>query len=232
MLYNKPLFLTLTLLTLLLLLISLSTTTNALFVRLQNGKPQCFMEDLNEKTQVIVGYKFPALRYQQQQSGSVSGVSLKVEISDPFGNVIISKDLNHQWDAVVPFKSLAEVSGVYEICFQAHVPSSILSKNEDEFSKLIVKIDIDDDAIHYEKLESKDRLENINGLLEKLKDKISYVQSDQSYIKAREERFRETSECVERRVWYFGFLMFVVLIACGTWQVLHLKSFFKQKKLA
>jgi hypothetical protein len=134
-------------LTLLCIIIVLITSyTNAVFVQLNSGRTQCFLEDLNENTQVIVSYQLPAMK-------SNPANKLKVEITDPFGNLLLQKDLDN-WNAVVPFKSLHEVSGIYEVCFQGYFP-------QERDVPLHVKVEIDDDAKHYDKLESKDRLESM-----------------------------------------------------------------------
>lgn len=47
----------------------------------------------------------------------------------------------------------------------------------------------------------------------------------------REERFRQTSESTNRRVLWWSILQTLILVATGIWQMQHLKSFFKAKKL-
>jgi hypothetical protein len=191
--------------------------TIATFVKLTSGRPQCFIEDLNENAQALVHYKFPCRKENPQNK-------LKIEISDPFSNLLLQQDLEN-WDGVVPFKSLTEVGGIYEICFQAYLPQ--LSE-----TNLYVDIEVDDDAKHYDKLESKDRLKQLEGLLDKIRDKLDNIYNDQLYFKTREERFRITSETILNRAFWFGLLQVTTLIVCGIWQVSHLKYFFKQKKLA
>lgn len=120
--------------------------TSASFVKLTSGRAQCFIEDLNENTQALVHYKFPCRKENPQNK-------LKIEISDPFGNLLLQQDLEN-WDGVVPFKSLTEIGGIYEICFQAYLPQL-------PETNLYVDVEVDDDAKHYDKLESKDRLQRM-----------------------------------------------------------------------
>uniref|UniRef100_A0A8C8WAP9 GOLD domain-containing protein n=1 Tax=Panthera leo TaxID=9689 RepID=A0A8C8WAP9_PANLE len=47
----------------------------------------------------------------------------------------------------------------------------------------------------------------------------------------REERFRQTSESTNQRVLWWSILQTFILVATGVWQMQHLKSFFKAKKL-
>uniref|UniRef100_A0A452VHM2 Transmembrane emp24 domain-containing protein 9-like n=1 Tax=Ursus maritimus TaxID=29073 RepID=A0A452VHM2_URSMA len=47
----------------------------------------------------------------------------------------------------------------------------------------------------------------------------------------REERFRQTSESTNQRVLWWSILQTLILVATGVWQMQHLKSFFKAKKL-
>jgi hypothetical protein len=99
-----------------------ATPTNALFTFLTEGTPYCFIEDLNEDTPVLVSYKCPTLdaKYRKQLAMSAAveqhEFSIKAEVRDPFGNVILDRKITDP-EGTIHFKSLHEVSGIYEICF-------------------------------------------------------------------------------------------------------------------
>lgn len=54
---------------------------------------------------------------------------------------------------------------------------------------------------------------------------------EQAYQKDREVAFRRTSESTHARVQWWSLLQTAVLLSSGVWQIMHLKSFFKSKKV-
>jgi hypothetical protein len=109
------------------ILLFCASSTNALFTFLTEGTPYCFIEDLNEDTPVLVTYKCPTLdaKYRQtlakQANVEQHEFTIKAEVRDPFGNVILDRKISEP-EGNIHFKSLHEVSGIYEICFS---PSSL-----------------------------------------------------------------------------------------------------------
>ncbi len=61
--------------------------------------------------------------------------------------------------------------------------------------------------------------------------KVEQITKEQNYQRYREERFRQTSESTNQRVLWWALAQTVILLAMGTWQMKHLKSFFEAKKL-
>lgn len=68
-------------------------------------------------------------------------------------------------------------------------------------------------------------------MLEKLSDKVRYVSDDQNYMKAREKRFRMTTDHLHSRIYWIAFLQALTFTCVGVWQSYSLKSFFKSKKI-
>ena len=66
----------------------------------------------------------------------------------------------------------------------------------------------------------------------KLNDKIRSIRAEQDYQRAREERFRDTSESTNSRVLWWSVIQTLVLLLAGGYQLFNLKGFFKSKKLA
>ena len=61
--------------------------------------------------------------------------------------------------------------------------------------------------------------------------KVEQITKEQNYQRYREERFRQTSESTNQRVLWWALAQTIILLAMGTWQMKHLKSFFEAKKL-
>ncbi|KAL0477284.1 transmembrane emp24 domain-containing protein ECA [Acrasis kona] len=207
--------------------------TNALFTFLTEGTNYCFIEDLNEDTQVIVSYKCPTLdaKYRAEIANRAHvdqhEFSIKAEVRDPFGNVLLDRKITDP-EGTVTFKSLREVSGIYEICF---FPSSLAWFSSTQKIEFHVKVEIDYDAKESDKIESKERIDKLDEMIKRLKNQVEDVKHEQNYIQTRESRFKETTDSTHSRVFWMGFLQFSVLVGLGVWQILNLKSFFKAKKL-
>ena len=60
---------------------------------------------------------------------------------------------------------------------------------------------------------------------------VDRVEAETLYLTGRQNRFEQTMSNTHGRVLFFVFVNFAVMVAAGAWQVLHLRAFFKQKKL-
>jgi hypothetical protein len=65
----------------------------------------------------------------------------------------------------------------------------------------------------------------------RLNDKVKDVLKEQAYQREREGAFRRTTESTHARVQWWSLAQVAVLLAAGVWQVMHLKAFFKTKKV-
>ena len=51
------------------------------------------------------------------------------------------------------------------------------------------------------------------------------------YLRAREQKLRDTNESTNERVKWFGYLTMLMLVSLGAWQVVYLRSYFRSKHL-
>lgn len=65
----------------------------------------------------------------------------------------------------------------------------------------------------------------------RLNDKLKDILREQAYQKEREVAFRRTTDSTAARLQWWSLLQASVLVASGVWQILHLKAFFKSKKV-
>jgi len=200
------------------------TAVQALKAEFRINQEMCFFENLNPKGQVVVRYKFPGMGTPGYPH------SIYVSIVDPLGNVVLSQAKTEP-EAQMYYLATERNAGEFKICMTPKAATSF-SFAASPVYRVDVDVGVDDDAIHYDKLESRDRLEKMSGLLEKLKDKLQYIEEDQSYFKTREERFRITSESIASRTLWYSLAMISLLGSLGTWQVFTMKNFFHTKKMA
>ena len=64
--------------------------------------------------------------------------------------------------------------------------------------------------------------------IEELTDEIV---DELNYLKAREERLRDTNESTNRRVRNFSVAVILVLVSLGAWQINYLRNYFKAKHI-
>ena len=64
-----------------------------------------------------------------------------------------------------------------------------------------------------------------------MEDTISSIHKEMLYMREREESMRDTNESTNARVMWFSVLSIGMLLSLGVWQIVHLKSFFRAKKL-
>lgn len=83
----------------------------------------------------------------------------------------------------------------------------------------------------YAEFAAKDKLTLLHLRVQQLVEQVVQIQKEQEYQRWQEERFRQTSESTNQRVLWWSILQTFILVATGIWQMQHLKSFFKAKKL-
>lgn len=68
--------------------------------------------------------------------------------------------------------------------------------------------------------------------MRRLNDKLKDIMKEQSYQRERERSFRDTSESTNARVQWWSIIQSAVMVLAGVYQIFHLRSFFRSKKVA
>eukprot|EP00485_Elphidium_margaritaceum_P003006 CAMPEP_0202707338 /NCGR_PEP_ID=MMETSP1385-20130828/19675_1 /ASSEMBLY_ACC=CAM_ASM_000861 /TAXON_ID=933848 /ORGANISM="Elphidium margaritaceum" /LENGTH=211 /DNA_ID=CAMNT_0049366035 /DNA_START=57 /DNA_END=692 /DNA_ORIENTATION=+ len=201
----------------LLVMACLIDTISGLYWLLPAAREKCFLEEIPAETLVVVTYK--SLEHQE-----ING-RLFALIRDPFDNIVSEQALTESAGRVA-FSS--EHAGDHRICFG--VQTNDRNDHAKEW-KMEIHIDSGEHAHDYDKLARAEHLSSIEVELRRLNDKIRAIRNEQQYQKSREEEFRDTSEQTNYKVVLWSVIQTVVLVACGLFQIWHLKSFFASKKL-
>jgi len=187
---------------------------------------KCFIEELPEDTMVSTKYK--ALLFDKRKNDYVSsppGMGMHVEVKDPDGKVLLSRTYGSEGK----FTFTTHTPGEQQICI--HSNSTKWSLFAGGKLKIDLNIEIGEHTNDYSEIASKDKLTELQLRVRQLLDQLDQIQKEQSYQRIREARFRQTSENTNRRVLYWSFSQFLILIVAGFWQMRHLKGFFEAKKL-
>ena len=125
--------------------------------------------------------------------------------------------------------------------------------------KFELQLDVGSTAINYDEVAKKEHLSTLALEVRKLNDKVQDIIKSQNYqqvgktvhlfivstrfissyiwfanlyaTQQREIEFRNTSESTNSRVQWWSIFQTIICVASGVWQTLHLKNYFRKKKL-
>lgn len=97
--------------------------------------------------------------------------------------------------------------------------------------KFDLRVDVGETTIDYTEVAKKEHLSTLEVEIRRLNNKAKDIMAQQAYQREREIAFRDTSESANARVQWWSIGQTVVMIASAVWQVLHLKDYFRKKKI-
>ncbi|XP_059948450.1 transmembrane emp24 domain-containing protein 9-like [Mesoplodon densirostris] len=152
-------------------------------------------------------------------------INLFVFVKDPDNKNLLA----HQYGPRGSFTFTSQSPGEHQICL--HLESIRFALFYD--GKLAIHLDMQlgEHTNDYTELAANDKLTLLHLRIQQLVEQVEKIQKEQEYQRWREERFRQTSESTNQRVLWWFILQTFILVATGIWQMQHLKSFFKAKKL-
>lgn len=92
-------------------------------------------------------------------------------------------------------------------------------------------IDIGADAKDWSAIQAGEKLKPVEAELRRLEEVVSEIVTEMDYLRAREQKLRDTNESTNDRVKWFGYLTMLMLVSLGAWQVVYLRSYFRSKHL-
>ncbi|XP_040478507.1 transmembrane emp24 domain-containing protein 9-like isoform X2 [Ursus maritimus] len=195
-------------------LLALMGHGGAFYLEVRELEEKCFIQEIPDGTVVIGNYKTelydPAMEKYQP---SPQWINLFVFVKDPENKNLLARQYGPQGS----FTFTSQSPGEHQICL--HLESIRFALFYD--GKLAIHLDMQlgEHTNDYAEFAAKDKLTQLHLRLQQLVEQW------------REERFRQTSESTNQRVLWWSILQTLILVATGVWQMQHLKSFFKAKKL-
>ncbi|EGT50131.1 hypothetical protein CAEBREN_15765 [Caenorhabditis brenneri] len=207
----------------LLALLSLATFANSLYFHIAETEKKCFIEEIPDETMVTGNYKVQLFDPNTKGYGDYPNIGMHVEVKDPEDKVILSK----LYTAEGRFTFTSNTPGEHVICIYSNSTAWFNG------AQLRVHLDIQagEHAQDYAQIAQKDKLNELQLRIRQLLDQVDQITKEQNYQRYREERFRQTSESTNSRVFYWSIAQVVVLAITGAWQMRHLRGFFEAKKL-
>eukprot|EP01121_Diplochlamys_sp_Union-15-3_P011323 TRINITY_DN3267_c0_g1_i1.p1 TRINITY_DN3267_c0_g1~~TRINITY_DN3267_c0_g1_i1.p1 ORF type:complete len:107 (+),score=12.05 TRINITY_DN3267_c0_g1_i1:327-647(+) len=97
--------------------------------------------------------------------------------------------------------------------------------------KFHIKITTGAEARDWQEVANKEHLTALQVSLRKIFADAENARAEQRYQKVREQRFRETSESTNVRVFWWSIMQITIVTVMSLWQMRHLTQYFKKKKL-
>ncbi|XP_047586502.1 transmembrane emp24 domain-containing protein 9-like isoform X1 [Lutra lutra] len=207
-------------------LLALMGHGGAFYLEVRELEEKCFIQEIPDGTVVIGNYKTelydPAMEKYQP---SPQWINLFVFVKDPENKNLLARQYGPQGS----FTFTSQSPGEHQICL--HLESIRFALFYD--GKLAIHLDMQlgEHTNDYAEFAAKDKLTQLHLRLQQLVEQVELIQKEQEYQRWREERFRQTSESTNQQVLWWSIMQTLILVAAGVWQMRHLKSFFKAKKL-
>jgi hypothetical protein len=105
--------------------------------------------------------------------------------------------------------------------------SSLIDGISNPTRPIELDVDIGADARDWNSIQSQEKLKPIETDLRRIEEMVADVVTEMEYLRAREQRLRDTNESTNERVKWFAFGTMGMLIGLGAWQVVYLRAYFR-----
>lgn len=121
----------------------------------------------------------------------------------------------------------AHASAAFDVCFQ----NVLVRKGKSLSREIELDIEAGSAARDWNAIQAAEKLKPVELELRKIEELTDEIVGELEYLKAREERLRDTNESTNRRVRNFSVAIIIALIALGAWQLTYLRNYFKAKHI-
>ncbi|OVF08917.1 putative endoplasmic reticulum vesicle protein [Clavispora lusitaniae] len=186
---------------------------------LEKAEPVCIRDFIGQDQLVVVNVK--------TSGRSGDGQRLQMVIKDTMGN-ILSKRNEVNKDVRVSFTTYDAVA--VDICF-----TNILERTNNRRVYLSREVELEvesgSSARDWNAVQAAEKLRPNEIELKKVEELAKEISHELRYLKAREERMRDTNESTNSRVKYFSIIIVLSLVGLGVWQIQYLRHYFKVKHI-
>jgi len=184
-------------------------------------QPRCLWNSAHDNELIVVTANVGS--GQQQQ------IDVEIVDSSPRRNVYLSK---RNITGETRLAATAHAEGDVGVCFTNHLDPGVSTNDAAQYQRTVdLDVDIGADAVDYNAIAAKESLSGLETEMRKLEGLVKEIQDEMDYLRKREMRFQSTNESTNVRVQNFALFTFVALLCLGTWQIFHLRSFFRRKYL-
>ncbi|KAJ5990009.1 hypothetical protein N7522_010216 [Penicillium canescens] len=154
------------------------------------------------------------------------GQKVNIHIKDSMGN-----DHGRPKDVVGETRQIftSPADTVFDVCFENQLTGHNGISNPSRPIEL--DVDIGADARDWNSIQSQEKLKPVETDLRRIEEMVTDIVTEMEYLRAREQRLRDTNESTNERVKWFAFGTMGMLVGLGAWQVVYLRAYFRSKHL-
>ncbi|KAL5961886.1 Transmembrane emp24 domain-containing protein eca [Taenia solium] len=151
-----------------------------------------------------------------------SELQLRVDVYDPMLFLVLSREYTDSGKVYYT----SDQPGIHKICV------SLTSKFKNKKTQVKTLLDIQNiGAANYTALGLVEKYSKIQLEVRRALDSLDLITRWHDYMVKREQRFRQTTNAINWKIFLVGILQILLLLALGYWQIRSLKSYFIAKKL-
>ncbi|KAJ5380081.1 Endoplasmic reticulum vesicle protein 25 [Penicillium cataractarum] len=154
------------------------------------------------------------------------GQKVSMHIKDAMGN-----DHGRPRDIVgevrQAFTSTADTA--FDVCLENQLVGRNAIANPSR--EIDLDVEIGADARDWSSIQAQEKLKPVETDLRRIEEMVADIVTEMDYLRAREQRLRDTNESTNERVKWFAFGTMGMLVGLGAWQVVYLRAYFRSKHL-
>ncbi|KAL5116393.1 vesicle coat component [Pleosporales sp. CAS-2024a] len=153
------------------------------------------------------------------------GQRVDMHIRDSMGN-----DYHRPKDVVGENRYVftAHEDAAFDVCFQNVYTGAQLASTPRHVE---LDIDIGADAKDWGAISASEKLKPVELDLRRIEETVDEIVTEMDYLRAREQKLRDTNESTNERVKWFALGTMATLMGLGTWQIVYLRAYFRSKHL-
>ncbi|PIG83156.1 guanine nucleotide-binding protein subunit beta-like protein [Aspergillus arachidicola] len=150
------------------------------------------------------------------------GQKVNIHIKDALGN-----DHGRPRDVVGETRQTFTSSEdtAFDVCFENKLEGR--SGVANPYRSIELDVDIGADARDWSSIQDHEKLKPLETDLRRIEEMVQEIVSEMEYLRAREQKLRDTNESTNERVKWFAFGTMGMLIGLGVWQVIYLRAYFR-----
>jgi hypothetical protein len=173
------------------------------------GRERCVFDVLN-KDQLATG------EYAVVGGGDAA---IELRVTGPRGEEVHSRDKASPSGL---FGFAAAAAGEHRVCF----------KNNDKVQhRVSIQLRSGVEAKDLSEVVQRDHIKPLSAEVVRIEETVRSIRNELLALKMREQEMRSINELTNNRVFWFSLLSVFIVSTVGVWQVLHLKEYFRSKKL-
>ncbi|KAI1423670.1 emp24/gp25L/p24 family/GOLD-domain-containing protein [Xylaria sp. FL1777] len=180
-------------------------------------KERCIRNFVAKDTLVVV----TAIISGSKGDGQVVNMHIRDTVGNEYGR---PRDVAGEQRTV--FTSHADAA--FDVCFENTLQGGRIN-NPTRHVEL--DIDIGADAKDWSAIQATEKLRPVEADLRRYEEMIQEIVTEMDYLRAREQKLRDTNESTNTRVKWFGIGTTTLLIALWGWQIMYLRAYFRSKHL-